>query len=193
MPTYVKCLSQTDIRVGETIFVEDTKVYYKDTEIGVWSVLKRADGLVIDTSYNIKYTGGYSVDGQILYIDSNFPREISVQGKKIDILDTIARHHECVEKWLIDDGYTYGYAHQIATKIERRYVESLGVSWYDYSNEIAKDLRDNYARKLSKSPPNLDLSPYVFSKDSNALKEIKESGGKVDILLEGGGAPQEGY
>lgn len=193
IPTYVKFLSQTDIKVGETVMVDGVKVYYKDAEIGAWSIFKRGDGLVIDTSYSIKYTGGYSIDGQILYVDSNFPEEIVVGGKKINTIETIGRHHECTEKWLIDDGYTYSYAHQIATKIERYYVESLGVSWNDYSNEVAKNLRDTYARKLSRSPVNLDLSPYVFSKDMDALKEIKESGGKVDVQLVGGGAPQEGY
>lgn len=193
IPAYVKFLSQADIKVGDAIQVEGAKIYYKESEAGSWSSFKRGDGLIIDTSYNIKYTGGYSADGQVIYIDSLFPKEVAVQGRKIDTLEAIGRHHECTEKWLIDDGYTYSYAHQIATKIERYYIESLGVSWTEYSNEIAKKLRETYSRKLVRSPANLDQSPYVFSKDVDALKEIKESGGKVDVQLVEGGAPQEGY
>ena len=45
---------------------------------------------------------------------------------------------------IIDDAYEYAYAHEIATKIEREYVESLGVNWDDYCKEVNKNLHEVY-------------------------------------------------
>ena len=90
-------------------------------------------------------------------------------------MESIDRHHEVTEKWLIDDAYEYAYAHEIATKIEREYVESLGVNWDDYCKEVNKNLHEVYMSKAEKTPSDLDLAPYFYSKDEKALKEIRET------------------
>ena len=76
----------------------------------------------------------------------------------------------------MDDAYEYPYAHMIATKIEREYVESVGVSWERYCEEVDKNLRNTYKLKVERSPESLDLTPYIYSRDSEALKEIRQSG-----------------
>ena len=63
----------------------------------------------------------------------------------------------------------------MATGIEKKYVESLGVEWKDYCDEVDKNLRNVYRRTLGKSPSSLDLAPYLYCRDQEALKEIRKS------------------
>ncbi len=91
------------------------------------------------------------------------------------MLESIGRHHELTEKWLIDNDYEYPYAHEVATEVEKQYIESLGVNWNDYNKEVNKLLHSNYSKKLKRSPSDLDISPYIYSHDNNAIKEIRDS------------------
>ena len=175
-PTYVKAIVRTDLKRGERFSVDqDDSVIYEGRKIGSVVDFKDGDEIKVNTDYDIKYTGGYSVDGKTVFLDEHFPRFIEVDGKKIDTTVSIDRHHEIPEKWLSDNAFEYPYAHEIATKIEREYVESLGVNWDDYCREVDRQLREVYRRKLQKSPKDLDLAPYFYSRDKEALKEIRDS------------------
>ncbi len=174
-PIYIKFESEVDFKVGDKINVENNEVFLNQKKIGQIKEIKKASDIKIDTRYDIKYTGGYSVDGKKVYLDEHFPKNITVDGKTIDTVESIDRHHEVTEKWLIDDAYEYAYAHEIATKIEREYVESFGVNWDDYCKEVNKNLHDVYMSKAEKTPSDLDLAPYFYSKDEKALKEIRET------------------
>ncbi len=175
VPTYIKFESEMDFKVGDKINAENNDVFFNQKKIGQIKEIKKADDIKIDTRYDIKYTGGYSVDGKKVYLDEHFPKNIDVDGKTVDTVESIDRHHEVTEKWLIDDAYEYAYAHEIATKIEREYVESLGVNWDDYCKEVNKNLHEVYMSKAEKTPSDLDLAPYFYSKDEKALKEIRET------------------
>ncbi|MGC8648313.1 MAG: hypothetical protein ACP5SJ_02330, partial [Candidatus Micrarchaeia archaeon] len=129
----------------------------------------------IDLSHSIKYIGGYSKDGKTIYLDSRFPKSLVINGKEISTVESIAKHHELPEKWMIGEGYTYQYAHMLATKIEREYVESLGIDWELYSKEVEKNLHEVSSSKLEKSPKDLDLTPYLDSKDEETIKEIEQT------------------
>ena len=174
-PTYVKISSTKNVEKGDFLEVEGSIAYLNKTEIG--KVMDRRDGksIRVNTTYDIKYTGGYSLDGKTVYLDEHFPTLLNVAGKTVDARETIGLHHELPEKWLSDDAYEYPYAHEIATGIEKEYVEYLGVSWKDYCNEVDKNLRKVYRNKLKKSPASLDLAPYLYCRDREALKEIRES------------------
>ncbi len=175
-PTYVKVISKKALKRGDKIEIDSSDhVFYNNSEIGTVIDFKDGDSIKVDTVHDIKYTGGYSVDGHTVFLDEHFPKIIEVDGKKIDTTVTIDRHHEIPEKWLADSAFEYPYAHEIATKIEKEYVESLGVKWEDYCKEVDKHLRDVYRRKLGKSPDDLDLAPYLYSRDKEALKEIRDS------------------
>ena len=150
-------------------------MFFNQKKIGQTKEIKKANDIKIDTRYDIKYTGGYSVDGKKVYLDEHFPKNIVVDGKIVDTVESIDRHHEVTEKWLIDDAYEYAYAHEIATKIEREYVESLGVNWDSYCKEVNKNLHEVYMSKAEKTPSDLDLAPYFYSRDEKALKEIRET------------------
>jgi hypothetical protein len=81
----------------------------------------------VNTGYDIKYTGGYSLDGKTIYLDEHFPKNLSVEGKNVSTIESIGLHHELPEKWLSDMGFEYPYAHEVATGIEKKYVESMGI------------------------------------------------------------------
>ncbi len=176
-PSYAKIESEEDVKDNTIIQVDvdSRKVFLNGREIGKLVSLRTGKDIKIDTNYDIKYTGGYSIDGKKVYLDEHFPKILHIDGKDVDTRESIGRRHELVEKWLIDDAYEYPYAHMIATRIEREYVESLGVSWDHYCEEVDRNLRETYKLKVEKSPESLDLTPYVYSRDREALKEIRES------------------
>ncbi len=175
LPEYVTIVAATNIENGIAVEIDNGKAYLDKAEIGNVVKTHRGDEVKIDRQYDIKYAGGYSRDGKTLYLDRNFPETIDVVGKQISTVESIVRHHELTEKWLSDDAYEYPYAHEVATKIERMHVESLGGDWAEYSKIVSKHLKEVAERKLQKSPKDLDLSPYIYERDQIALKEIRES------------------
>jgi len=175
MPSYIRANSKIDINFGSKVSVDGDVLSYNGEAVGTVRARKSVNDIKVDTSYDIKYTGGYSKDGSVIYLDAHFPKKLLIGDKEVDTVESIAKHHELPEKWMCDEGYSYQYAHVIATGIERKYVESLGVDWEAYSKEVEKYLHDTYARKLEKSPADLDISPYTASNDTVALDEIKAS------------------
>ena len=174
-PTMVKVDANEDIKKGGILQVKGNEVYYSSKLIGQVKLTKSGKDIKVSTNYDIKYTGGYSLDGKTVYLDEHFPPVLNVAGKQIDARKTIGLHHELPEKWMADEDYEYPYAHEVATGIEKKYVESLGVTWQDYCREVDKNLRQVYRRTLEKSPPSLDLAPYLYCRDREALGEIRKS------------------
>ena len=174
-PTMVKVDANEDIKKGGILQVKGNEVYYSGKLIGQVKLAKSGKDIKVSTDYDIKYTGGYSLDGKTVYLDEHFPPVLNVAGKQIDARKTIGLHHELPEKWMADEDYEYPYAHEVATGIEKKYVESLGVTWHDYCREVDKNLRQVYRRTLEKSPPSLDLAPYLYCRDREALGEIRKS------------------
>ena len=175
LPTYIRAASKQILQKGEAVQLDADNLIYKGAPIGKLLAKRLGSEIKINTDYDIKYTGGYSNDGKTIYIDRNFPKTLNINGKEVSTLESIGRHHELTEKWLTDDAYEYPYAHEIADGIEKLYVESLGIDWKAYSDEVGKHLHETYARKLQKSPKDLDLSPYIYSHDNKAIEEIRES------------------
>ena len=175
LPTYLTVISYINVENGKVIEVDGEVAYLDGEKLGSVVNVHKGNEVKISSEFDIKYAGGYSRDGKTLYMDRNFPREIDVLGKKIDTIESIVRHHELTEKWLADDAYEYPYAHEVATRIERMHVESLGGDWAEYSKIVSKYLKDVAGRRLESSPPDLDLSPYIYERDQAALKEIRES------------------
>lgn len=174
-PTLVETVSEIKIPEKSIVNYDGQNLIFEGKVLG--KVTKEASGrdVSISTDYDIKYTGGYSLDGKTIYLDEHFPRTMSIEGKDVNSSISIGLHHELPEKWLSDEGFEYPYAHEIATGIEKEYVESLGITWKGYCDEVDRNLRKVYRNQLKKSPPSLDLSPYLYCRDREALKEIRES------------------
>ncbi len=174
-PSYVKVRAEFLPKVGSILNVEGNNVTQDKRVIGTVIELKRARDVRVSLHYDIKYTGGYSMDGKTIYLDEHFPPFFKVEGKEVSTVESIGLHHELPEKWMSDNGYEYPYAHEIATGVEKMYVESLGVTWKGYCTEVDKNLRNVYSKILQRSPPSLDLAPYLYCRDREALKEIRQS------------------
>ncbi|MGC8645871.1 MAG: hypothetical protein ACP5UO_06440 [Thermoplasmata archaeon] len=174
-PRYIRFTSSSLIKDGETVEVEGDKVYFEGTMVGIVRERKDSSKARVNTKFDVKYTGGYSLDGKTIYLDEHFPKTLKVEGKEVSTIESIGLHHELPEKWMSDLGYEYPRAHEIATGIEKEYVESLGVTWGGYCREVDRNLRQVYRRKLERSPPSLDLAPYLYCRDREALKEIRDS------------------
>ncbi|MCL4397258.1 hypothetical protein M1494_02850 [Candidatus Parvarchaeota archaeon] len=174
-PSMVKILLNKKLKVNSIVQVDNDIAYYQKRYLGKVLESRDVSDMVINTDYSIKYTGGYSVDSRRIFLDKNFPKLIAVNNKLVDTVESIAKHHEVTEKWLVDFGHSYAYSHRLATSIEKDFIKFLGVKWDQYDREVGKYLHENYNRKLENTPLDLDLLPYIESRDSKALKEIKES------------------
>ncbi len=174
-PSMVKISLNRRLKINSIVHVDSDIAYFRKGYIGKVMETRSVDDLAISVDYTIKYTGGYSVDGKRIFLDKSFPKFIIVKNKIVDTVESIAKHHEVTEKWLVDFGHSYAYSHRLATSIEKDFIRLLRVNWQDYDKEVAKYLHKNYNRKLENTPLDLDLLPYIESKDSEALKEIKES------------------
>lgn len=174
-PTMIKFRSTVHLKKGDKLTLNDKEVFHGNDRVGEAFEKKSRDDVAMDREHDIKYTGGYSLDGKTIYLDEHFPRILKVEGKDINAEDTIGYHHELPEKWMSDEKYEYPYAHETATGIEKKYVEYLGVTWKGYCDQVDKNLRNVYSRTLGKSPSSLDLAPYLYCRDQEALKEIRNS------------------
>ncbi len=174
-PSYIKARAEFLPKVGSILNVDGSRVKQDGKIIGTVVETRKADDVRVNLHYNIKYTGGYSMDGKTIYLDEHFPPFLTVEGKEVSTVESIGLHHELPEKWMSDNGFEYPYAHEIATGIEKLYVQSLGVTWKGYCAEVDRNLRNVYSKTLQKSPPSLDLAPYLYCRDREALKEIRQS------------------
>lgn len=174
-PSMVKISSKIKLRFNSTVYIDSDVAYYRRRYLGRVLAYKSSADITVSTDYSIKYAGGYSLDGSRVFLDKNFPKYITVRDKVVDAVESIAKHHEVVEKWMIDLGYTYAYSHRIATAVERDFLNARGVKWNDYDESVSRCLHENYGKRLENSPLDLDLLPYIESRDTKALREIKES------------------
>ena len=174
-PEMIRFRSSMDLKKGTMVEEKGDKVLLEGKEVGDIIRKRSASDITLSHDYDIKYTGGYSLDGKVIYLDEHFPSILHVEGKEVDARKSIGLHHELPEKWMSDEKYEYPYAHETARGIDKKYVESLGVTWRGYCKEVAKNLRQVYSRTLEKSPPALDLAPYLYCRDQEALNEIRKS------------------
>ena len=88
-PEFVKIAAETDVDKGTLLDVEDDKVFLNRKQIG--RVLEKKDGksIRVSTSFDIKYTGGYSLDGNTVYLDEHFPQIMKIHGKEVDARESI--------------------------------------------------------------------------------------------------------
>ena len=122
----------------------------------------------LNTKYDVPYLAGYSKDGTTIYIDRRLPRYFG----KVDLYKYLAVH-EISEKVLEDElGLKYQQSHKIATKIEREYLEHDGHDWKAYCAFLAPHIK-SVAKNFTHLPPDLDLEPYIDSKDEKLLASMR--------------------
>lgn len=122
----------------------------------------------INKLYDVPYVAGYSKNGKTIYID----RHLKMMEDKIDISPYLILH-ERTEKTLIDlFGLDYQHAHHIAIQQEKESVIKDGLDWKKYSDHYTKYIKGCAKEKLTKIPPDLDLTPYKDENDKTLLKAL---------------------
>ncbi|MDD4307821.1 MAG: hypothetical protein PHU53_03325 [Thermoplasmata archaeon] len=134
--------------------------------------LNELEHMKIDNSFDIPYFAGYSRDGTCIYIDNDVPRMFTIKGREINLHMSLAMH-EHVEKGLVDKGYTYAGAHEIATRFEKLYVMNHGIAWADYDHEVGKMMHANWFSRWKTFPVDLDMTPYQYARDVKTLSKMR--------------------
>jgi hypothetical protein len=127
----------------------------------------------IKREHDLPYLGGYSRDGNTLYIDRHLPDTLEIEddGTKwvIDPCEFI-RLHEEMEKGLLETlGWHYGNAHALANAAERRAVLERGIPWLAYNQALAPFIKADETERLETVPADLDMTPYLFPPVDRAL------------------------
>jgi hypothetical protein len=130
----------------------------------VYAVEERPKKASLNRKYDIPYFCGYSISGNTVYIDRDFPEKIKIGKKEIDVTEFL-EIHELTEKELIDRlGYIYLPAHKLATKAEEERVREKGIDPRLYEKALKVYIDHAYAKEHLKLPPDLDPTPYVKDK-----------------------------
>lgn len=129
----------------------------------------------LNTSYQIPYLAGYSLDGETIYIDKRYNPLFKLKdGRQMDITKYLIIH-EGAEKYLEDTfNYKYPYAHEKATGIEKKIVEADGYPWEEYQDYALSEVQR--LKELDPSlgvPKDLDLKPEKDVHNYALLKKIR--------------------
>jgi hypothetical protein len=123
--------------------------------------------------YDLPYLGGYSENGEIVYIDRHLPDELTIEvdgHKKTFDPARFITMHERFEKAVMDAcGWAYGHSHQAANGYERRGVLSAGLPWNPYNEALKPFIKADEHEALKKVPANLDMKPYYAPPVDKAL------------------------
>ncbi|MDD1660008.1 MAG: hypothetical protein LUQ62_02250 [Methanomicrobiales archaeon] len=83
--------------------------------------------------------------------------------------------HGSVEKSLLDEpGLVYQRAHQIALRAEEETVRAQGVSWRAYSRFMDRFIKEAGDERLTRIPPDLDITPYRDEPDMKLLRSMQK-------------------
>ena len=128
--------------------------------------------------FDMPYIGGYSVNGENLYLDRHLPERITLEqdGSKKEVDPTIPltgyRGHEPFE-WSVMDALGWGYdaAHRAATGSERRvFVSHYGPDWWDpWQRAMQHWAKADEHERLVKMPKDYDTRPILAPPVNRAL------------------------
>lgn len=126
----------------------------------------------INKKYHVPYIAGYNLAGTIIYIDSRVPDVLP--GTKIK-LEKYLLIHELTEQHLEDTlKFDYQSAHHAAEAAEMASFEWDGHGKHKSEYlKFYKDLEKLCRLKFDRIPADLDLEPYIDSKDNELLKRMK--------------------
>lgn len=167
--------------IENKIFLEKIKALINPTEdmsqrelsIALNKIVKK---LNINNTFDIPYLAGYSKDAKTIYIDRRIPKFLK-DGKKQFNIHHYLILHEITEKALIDHlGYLhYQLAHEIASRAEYAAILGEGFSFRQYTAFIQEKLAEIREERNYFIPSDLDLKPYLDSKDKSLIKKIQQS------------------
>jgi hypothetical protein len=124
--------------------------------------------------------GGYSVLGDVYYLDRDFAAALRAGGIRIpgmtpEEIRTAELMHEHVEKCLLDADNnidTYLDAHEFATCAEHEYVRSLKVKPITYERGLRPIIHLAQHKQVERPPRALACAPYLDHPDANDIRVI---------------------
>lgn len=139
-------------------------------------------GVVFNTDYEIPYLAGTSVDGKIIYRDRLTPSGYqSAAGKTVNT-DIYFKVHEHIEKMLLDHGFPYILAHQVATQLEYAAVKSDGHDITEYDDQTQQMVQNAGHRKSYRTPPDLCMTPYTECQDHATIAKMHPASNRMDAI-----------
>jgi hypothetical protein len=130
----------------------------------------------LDCNHDIPYLAGYSVDRLTIYIDRHLEKRFVDHLGRSHGVDKFLILHEATEKALIDCWRLhYQHAHQIALRAEEAAVRAAGIEWRDYDRFMQQWIKKADSAKITKVPPNLDLTPYLDENDVELIKAMQRA------------------
>jgi hypothetical protein len=141
----------------------------------------------LDTSHDIPYAGGSSVDGKTVYIDRTAYREVldgkvRVRGMTGRQIIDMWIEHEHTE-WAVDAGDnpvdTYSAAHAFATANEHHHVAVFGINPERYEAAIRPAIERCIKRDPENPPRDLWCGPYLDDptpRDKELLRIFRAKG-----------------
>lgn len=127
----------------------------------------------LNKDYDIPAVSGYSIDGQVIYIDREVPKMVS----KYPIWFLLIVHEVFEKSMLMQYNCGYDLAHKIATQWEKFFTVLLGLSWEEEDKIMQKFVKFAYNEKIRKCPQDLDLAPYQDKQYSKELTQIRQAQG----------------
>lgn len=127
----------------------------------------------INTDFNIPYVGGISINKPRVYIDRGVQQDYeSFSGNIYNVHEPLA-YHEISETLHIQSfNLNYFQAHQIALRLERAFVEALGLSWVEYDGLMQRYIKKDALEKIESVPFDLLMAPYVQEKDNRLIEHM---------------------
>lgn len=131
--------------------------------------------VIINNTYDVPYTAGYSMDGKTIYIDRKLPLNfVDSRGQTVPVYRYLIVH-EVTEKALKDElGFSYNEAHSIAMGAEMHACTMDGINYDEYYTFIGKYVKiDIKPEDFNTIPPDLDIQPYIEDGLIDVVNKIK--------------------
>lgn len=114
----------------------------------------------LDESHDIPFVGGYSQNGETIYLHRHLAKEIDIDGRKVCPRKYLKLHEE-MEKSLIDVlGWGYLQSHRISNAIELLTVVQDGMDKSRYIHFMDKEMQRLMKLPVKVIPNDLDFLPY---------------------------------
>lgn len=135
---------------------------------GLRMAVQRAQHPIVNRQFRIPYLAGSSIDGRVVYIDSQTPERFAKSNVEPD--ETYP-YHELPERYLmVAMGFDYLRAHRIAHGIEQYCMKLDGISderiaQYEKESWALVDIDENVKLPPEAFPSDLYLGPYESDED----------------------------
>lgn len=170
--------------VGLVEFVNDKDLFKALEKIRAKAIINR--------EFDIPYLAGYSTNDDskqiVIYIDKDLPLKEFIGNDVKMLVDNFLVSHELTELFLQKlFKMDYEESHKLALQIEKSLVVNAGVNWNEYCDFFKEWIPKIGEKKVTSTPPDLNLKPYTDSNDEKTLEEIEETSGpneEISMLSE---------